>query len=137
MGESFSEKDSRCFSWWIERWEDELDCDYIYRFTHVDTYLLPCFVEMMLVDTFKNGMKRPKTRSFNKGFGLRVEGKIQPSLPAARPQKVTMLTSLALEPLKTTGVGVKGLLKRIVGKTAKYVEAKQCHVVTFWGICIL
>ena len=108
----------------------------IYRFTHVDTYLLPCFVEMMLVDTFKNGMKRPKTCSFNKGFGLRVEGKIQPSLPAARPQKVTMLTSLALEPLKTP-VGVKGLLKRIVGKTAKYVEAKQCHVVTFWGVSIL
>ena len=96
----------------------------IHRFTHVDTYLLPCCVEMMLVDTFKNGMKRPKTCSFNKGFGLRVEGKIQPSLPAARPLKVTMLTSLALEPLKTTGVGVKGLLKRIVGKTAKYVEAK-------------
>lgn len=44
-----------------------------------------------------------------------------------------MLTSLALEPLKTPGVGVKGLLKRIVGKTAKYVEAKQCHVVTVLG----
>lgn len=53
----------------------------IYRFTHVDTYLLSCFVEMMLVDTFKNGMKRPKTCSFNKGFGLRVEPRWQCSPP--------------------------------------------------------
>ena len=37
-----------------------------------------------------------------------------------------MLTSLALEPLKAPVV-VKGLLKCIVGKTAKYVEAKQCQ----------
>ena len=49
--------------------------------------------------------------------------------------EVTMLTSLALAPLKTPVV-VKGLLKHIVWKTAKYVEAKQCQS-DFYRRCIL